>query len=534
MAFSLAKTSILSMWLASWPDVSGAVPLLAKTMQRRGSELAPVAETEALLQHPRHAPHARKRQSLLQQQARDSPKDAGWFGSFDQMESTDTEEGIDANLNQNPGRLVQFGYEAGYEPPAAGKALSLKSSAWFHESPSAGQADAWQTHFPAAGGSIAGNRGANNNAWRDTPEGWVQNYNPSTLVEDKSSGIGRQPAQWFDSSVLNFDGFGRRSLPYPGTPRRLLDSAGAEWVEQAVNTTVACKEIGCTANASLQAYNPAEQEATLCRLSIHVHATDFDDEWSREHIDFWKVNGLLARAECDPMARGCNASASRPLYSCLQDMPVDHILDPNGTLLIQGRINKMVDECPFEGNLLSGVAAVTCMVRNKTALAEEAPFPQLSAPASKAVPSVSANATIRCSEPGCSAVALINLDPTVAMMGGTCLMNITVVQTDFDDDLGLPEDVEFIKMDGAGSIVSNMQPGKNPCTARFQGNPLSEDELLFSLLTNYNVTEQMLAPPAGSIRLMGKISEQVDECASEGFLLDARVVVRCDPPRGLA
>eukprot|EP00438_Fugacium_kawagutii_P010144 Skav224277 [mRNA] locus=scaffold217:115808:124284:+ [translate_table: standard] len=90
---------------------------------------------------------------------------------------------------------------------------------------------------------------------------------------------------------------------------------------------------------------------------------------SQEFVKLWKVNDHMAAAKCTPNAMGCNASAWRPLIPCLQDLSVDHVLAAaeTGTLSIQGSINKLVDECPYQGFLLNGVATVTCMVRPKMA-----------------------------------------------------------------------------------------------------------------------------------------------------------------------
>lgn len=583
MKLRLVKLSVVPLMLACVASLSDSKMLL-KSVERRGIDLAAVQVEPVAEQQPASAisvPSApRKRSFLLQQQQGRSdvnvngglgPKDAGWFGSFDQMESTYDENGADADLADNAARRVEFGYDPGFNPGASGSGLALHPSVWFDESPSAGKVDAWQTH-PSVAAGIAGNTGIRNNQWRDTPEGWVQNYNPSNLVGEKSSGIGRQPADWFDSNVLNYDGFGRENLPYPDSPQRLLDVVGASWVAQAVNTTVGCAQIGCTATAALQAFNPVEQEATNCRLSIGVHATDYDNEWSREAIEFWKVNGLLARAACDPRARGCNASAARPLYSCLQGLPVDHIIDGNGTILIQGRINKMVDECPYQGNLLSGVAVVSCMVRSKAAVAaaqfaansaaEAADKVTATAVAAEAAKvgatgsksgilgdtngdgildfnettamamnkSMYANARLRCNTPGCATVGIINMDPQYAMLGGKCYMNVTVNQTDFDDGLGAAEEFEFFNVTGIGSLVTHQSPGKNPCNLRYAGTLVSQEDLTYSLVQNYDVTAQLLAVPAGSLNVAAKISENVDECASEGNLLAALVEVRCDPP----
>merc|ERR1711972_403109 len=101
-------------------------------------------------------------------------------------------------------------------------------------------------------------------------------------------------------------------------------------------------------------------------LSVGVHATDFDDEYSREHLDFIMVNGHQVNSLCDPMASGCGDTTpakDRKLYPCVTDYLVSNTLVNDGTFNISGKLNDMVDECPVEGNLLSGLAMVGCFVR---------------------------------------------------------------------------------------------------------------------------------------------------------------------------
>jgi len=357
-----------------------------------------------------------------------------------------------------------------------------------------------------------------NNRWRETPEGLVQNYNGFK--------IGMQGPEWFDSSALNYDGYGREVLPYPETPKRFLDAAGQAWVERAVNTTVACPSIGCVANATLAVFDRAKEEARNCRINIGVHPTDFDNDWSRENIEVWTLNGYVVRATCDPRAQGCNNAKWRQLYSCLSEFPVDHLMNSDGTLLVEGKLSKMVDECPYNGNLLSGVATVTCLVRSRESESREE---DLGADANLGMASTTfGGGRLHCSSPGCTAIGSVRVDPQIAMLGGTCLMNISVAQTDFDDGLGAPEEVEFVSVEGVGNVVSHMKPGYNPCASALGGKPLSEEDRNFTLLVDYNVTEQVLAPPAGVVRLKGKISEHVDECASDGSLFDAYVSIHCE------
>jgi len=133
-----------------------------------------------------------------------------------------------------------------------------------------------------------------------------------------------------------------------------------------VNSTIACAKPGCVANTMLQAFDPNTEIARACRMSVWVHPTDFDNSWGYERIIEWMVNGRLARSTCNPGMRMCN-STSRPLFTCMHSVPVDHVLDRDGRLLITGKLGSMVDECPYNGNLLSAVASITCLVRSASA-----------------------------------------------------------------------------------------------------------------------------------------------------------------------
>jgi len=298
-------------------------------------------------------------------------------------------------------------------------------------------------------------------------------------------------------------------------------------VERAVNTTLTCAEIGCTASASLFAFDPATEEAQFCLLSVGLHATDFDGDYSREMVKNWNVNNFIVTSRCEPQAMGCNETAWRPVYPCLTDIPVDVMLQTTGSMNISGTLSEFVDECPYEGNLLSGVAFVTCMVRplettttTTTNLVEEAP------------PVILVSAPLQCSKPGCIAYQEVKINPIFAMMGGTCTMNVSVLQTDFDQSLDQPELIEYIRLKGvAENISTDVQPGLNPCVSAYQGTPIAEEDKYFSVVENVNVTEAVLNLPVGALVVTGKISKFVDECGSpEGYLLDGVIDVRCEPP----
>eukprot|EP00930_Biecheleria_cincta_P034990 TRINITY_DN24109_c0_g1_i1.p1 TRINITY_DN24109_c0_g1~~TRINITY_DN24109_c0_g1_i1.p1 ORF type:complete len:526 (-),score=87.55 TRINITY_DN24109_c0_g1_i1:19-1596(-) len=431
-----------------------------------------------------------------------------FFDSFDRGETTLRE------ATSHPSDRVDTTAPFEYTVPMRGSSRDA-----FETSASAGAVQAWQTY----------------------PEGSWQFVDQSTFVQRLSTshlgfdGVSiptyprEKPAEWFDDSVLNFNQRGQPQQPMPNSPQRLLDVLpGQEWNQRAVNTTVRCKEVACTAKSLLQVFDPQQEEAKFCRLNVEVHPTDYDNEWSHEFIKVWKLNGRVASSHCNLEARGCNASASRPLIPCVQDLEVDHLLAP-GSLVIEGSINKMVDECPYEGYLLSAVATVTCMTRKKLAEPLKGQNMTNSGHDDDARRTgTHAKATLQCDKPGCESWTHIQLLPEF-LHNLTCLMNITVQQTDFDETAGVPEEIEFITLgDGHSSsnISTNVKPGRNPCTEEYTTGKPAKNRT-FAVVTNKDITKEVLAQPSGYLHIGGKISSQVDECASNDMLFDGLVEVAC-------
>merc|ERR1719502_170800 len=86
---------------------------------------------------------------------------------------------------------------------------------------------------------------------------------------------------------------------------------------------------------------------------------------------------------------------------------------------------------------------------------------------------------VKCDTHGCTATTHVPCSPVLALNGGTCKMNISVRQTDYDDDLGLPEQIDFFQVEGENISKSAIHPGKNPCNEQYKDNPLPEDQLWF-------------------------------------------------------
>jgi hypothetical protein len=339
---------------------------------------------------------------------------------------------------------------------------------------------------------------------------------------------GQTDAEWFDQSVDNFDGFGRRATPPLDSAIRLFAEG---FRERSVNTTLSCKDAGCTASALLQAYDPNSERAAHCKLSLHLHPTDFDDQYSGERLTFVKINGVTVNTDCFPMINGCNKTSQAPLFPCVQGLPVHSLMDKSGRLNISAQISDVVDECPYQGNLLSSVPMVTCLVA--PALKEKEPEPEPLKPTlptrlEQPLSALNVSAPLRCLYRGCSATALLKVDPTVASMISECILGVKIYQTDFDGDEGTVEQLEFLKVDGI-DVQGNLAPGKNPCRSAWKGTPLSLASLEHSVLTGHDVTANA---SQGEVAVQAKITDHVDECAHDGYLLDGLVQMNCtlSPP----
>lgn len=475
-------------------------------------------------QHSRHASAAAVE---ISKSGEVQPQPAGWFGDFAQMESTYDVSGEDAYTSDNSARLVKHGVDMGFDSPFGPS--NVQKASWFHESESGGPSAAWQSHYPALTKTI-GAREVADNKWRDTPEGWVQDYEPS-MWGITGSNMGVKAADWFDSAVKNIGAYGRHMVPDKDDPRYLLATDGEAWVERSVNSSIRCAEVGCTASVVLVPFNAAKEEASNCRLSAKVHPTDFDNDHSDEYSNSWQVNGYVFRDRCDPMESGCSPDVAKALYNCVEDLDVDHLIDPAvGKLEVKATLSEMVDECPYNGNLLDGVVYATCMVRSTTTTTTTT---TTVAPEEEVLLyGYGTSGPLRCKKPGCSAELELYIDPNLVLLGGKCRMNVTVQQTDYDEGQGVVEEVTHVWLSGgAGNISKNAKPGKNPCQSELQGYPLTDAEKTFSLVHEMDVSEEVLLEPLGVLELKGAISLHVDECAtSGGYLFDGWVSVFCDPP----
>merc|ERR1719326_2899437 len=69
-----------------------------------------------------------------------------------------------------------------------------------------------------------------------------------------------------------------------------------------------------------------------------------------------------------------------------------------------------------------------------------------------------ASAPIFCSTAGCVGTAELFFNPYYAEHGGVCTLSLTVAQTDFDQNNGVTEVIEFIRVEGE-DVATNVQPG---------------------------------------------------------------------------
>lgn len=447
-----------------------------------------------------------------------SPRDPSWFGSFSEGEST---YDFDADGRGHNAQNVEEEFFGGWNPgvgiePKPNRAPPVQ---WYQESASGINQEAWQTHYPALDPSIAGQ--GHGSRWRETAAGiWVQDFQEKELGGSHTHQGNLEP-EFFDSSVNQIDALGRRKSPHPQSAKWHLD-----WQERTVNTTLTCADPGCMANSTLLLFNPASEQVTDCYFGLHLHPTDFDDQYSGERLEWIQVSGSTVNADCFPSERGCRADGTQvDLFSCVQDFPIDSLVDKStGTLAVAAKISDVVDECPYQNNLLSGIPIVTCLVR---------PLPPPPLETDPQVPttvltffneSFLLEEPLHCTERGCEAHAMFSINKT-AVIFQSCTMTIKVYQTDFDGEEGAAETIEFIKLNGV-ELATNVAPGKNPCKSERLGTPLNEEDRVYEVVANKDITAQATSQ-GGRMVVEGKISPLVDECAHSGYLLDGMISVSC-------
>jgi len=427
-----------------------------------------------------------------------------WFGMFAEDESTFDDNG-QAQVSKGHIDVLD-----GWDPLAQDDvdAAGAFAARTFHESPSAGSDDSWATHFPQSHSGVA-SAGGSVPAWRITKAGtWVQDFVPAVVSEVS----GGNDATWFDVSTAQFDGFGRQRQPNPGTDR-WFDM----WTQRRVNTTLMCQDPGCTATASLDVFDPQIELARNCKLNVPVHPTDFDDQFSGERVEFIDVNGVRVNTDCFPLQSSC-AEVENPMFHCVSQLPLDVLMNSStGKVDLAAKISLLVDECAHDGNLLSAIPEVTCMVMPlPTPLPEPTPASPVMERCTAGILTVSGS--LNCPERGCVAHVELPLNAQHLFLDH-CTLAVQINQTDFDGDLGSLELVEWVNVSG-DTVVSDVVPGQNPC-----GCSNSSSNMSFALLQDHNVTN--VSVNEGIVQVSAKISDAVDECASNGYLLDGKATVTC-------
>jgi len=318
--------------------------------------------------------------------------------------------------------------------------------------------------------------------------------------------------------VNQVDGFGRLKFPGLGSTRFDLF-----WQLRTASVALTCRLPGCTAHSSLVAPFDSKLEMHKdCKLTVKFHPTDFDDQYSGEMIEWVQLNSVQVQSGCHPLAHGCNNTMWRPLMTCVHAAPIDLVIPENGEIKISAKIPEVVDECPYQGNLLSGMATLSCLVSPKPS-PPHIPVPALvvGQEEQKCVN----NMPLQCATRGCSAEIVVPRCSTDYYMAAhKCTLSVVVNQTDYDNLDGTPELIEYIRVDGE-QVATNLKPGLNPCKWTWHGFPYPASELTYSALTDYDVTEAVHRN--GQVSIAGKISPYVDECANNGYLFDAMATLTC-------
>lgn len=510
---------------ASVASVAGAATAAA-VQDRFGSDgihasaHAPSAEVESTpvaVERPRVPPALLEQAAVVTRQQAHGPVDASWFSGVSDGESTYDADAVDRATVAEPA-----GQDVETSSPFAAPDV-VKSPEWFQESRSGGPQSAWQTFYPALPSVHRG--GLPPPPWLKNERriGYMQDYARDSIAFHANEALSKD-AEWFDSTVAQYDAFGRPRAPSEASERFFVD-----WAERRRSAAIACQAPGCTGSATLEVFN-ASEEHRGCVLSIAIHPTDFGDEFSTEVVEWFSANGRIVSKNCNPKVSGCNPLEAAQLFSCASEVNVDHLLNGSGTLEVAGKLSPMVDECPVDGNLLSGVVTMRCLVRPRQKVDSPLPPPQWPMP-EPPKNETRASATLRCRTPGCEAISEIALTPPAG--NATCWLALRIRQTDFDGEVvsadGVEEEVEWVRIDNR-TVRSHSKPGRNPCKEAKNRSLTQADGVFFSLLQGEDVTEKAMRGP---FNVSVKISDMVDECGSpEGDLLDAIATVTCNtlPP----
>jgi len=131
-------------------------------------------------------------------------------------------------------------------------------------------------------------------------------------------------------------------------------------------------------------------------------------------------------------------------------------------------------------------------------------------------------AALRCAEKGCSTSLVLDFNRSLVSIN-RCVAQLWLNQTDFDN---LDGSEEVLSVNVAGKdVLSKDKPGKNPCRSAYNGARLSSQETRYHAVKDLDLTKAMRDGP---ISISAQISDQVDECPSNGYLLDSELEVSCN------
>lgn len=304
-----------------------------------------------------------------QREVRDAKRwnDASFFDSFQSGESTWDYDGAQMSRSpDDPFHNYVDGYQPSVSDPFDPKEVSPE---WFATLPSAGSKQAYQT-LPEPKNGPYGHAQQTGTWYQNDAGEWIDSYQfPKHYAEQAAlqkttggdllhllKGAAKKQANWFDASVNQYDAYGRPKSPYPGNPTMLLNEG---YAQQAVNSTLACKDGGC--NATTQLSLSQEGDLQNCKLSVKVKPTDFG---VNKVVEFITVNDHLVSLNCQPPSSSCaEADNLTSLFDCVHEIDIQHLLT-NRSLQVVAKISTEVNksECAYKGNMLYAVPQVTCLV----------------------------------------------------------------------------------------------------------------------------------------------------------------------------
>jgi hypothetical protein len=137
-----------------------------------------------------------------------------------------------------------------------------------------------------------------------------------------------------------------------------------------------CKDPGCTAETTLIATpRDVTGKKLTCTMDIMLFHTDFDG--ADEQVEFIEVGGCTVATNLTNGMNPCNiassASATTNLTNgsnlvqieqsivIISNYDVTALAENSGMIQVRGKINDMVDDCPYQENLLAANVTIRCL-----------------------------------------------------------------------------------------------------------------------------------------------------------------------------